>query len=50
MKLGRKHKVTTAAGRVRICRRFKKAGKPSISATKPGYDSASRRLRVRRPS
>jgi hypothetical protein len=49
VKLGKKHKLTNQAGRKRICRRFKKPGKPRITASKPGYDSASRRLKVRRP-
>ena len=48
VRLGRKHKLTNTAGRTRICRRFHKRGKPRITATKPGYDPATRRLRVRR--
>lgn len=46
--LGRKTKTTDPAGRTRICRRFKKTGRPSLSAQKTGYEGASKRLRVRR--
>jgi Subtilase family len=49
IQIGRKQRQTNAAGRRRICRRFKKAGRPSLTATKPGYDSAARSLRVRKP-
>jgi hypothetical protein len=48
VQLGRKHRLTNVAGRTRICRRFHKRGKVKISASKPGYESAARRLRVRR--
>jgi hypothetical protein len=49
VKLGRKSKLTNGAWRTRICRRFKKSGKPRIKAAKPGYESAFRRLRVPKP-
>jgi hypothetical protein len=50
VRLGRKHKLTNAGGRTRICRRFHKRGKPKLKASKPGYESAFRRLRVRSSS
>jgi subtilase family protein len=46
--IGRKAKQTDASGGARICRRFSKAGKRTVSAEKAGYQGASSRIRVRR--
>jgi Thrombospondin type 3 repeat len=48
VRLARKHKQTDAGGRARICRRFKKRGKVSVSVEKPGYEGAATRVKVRR--
>lgn len=48
-KLGKKSRLTNAAGRARICRRFPHAGRRQLSVTKPGFESTSRKLRVKRP-
>ncbi|MGH2957948.1 MAG: S8 family serine peptidase [Solirubrobacterales bacterium] len=45
--VGKKRRTTGPAGRVRICRRFSKPKKPRVLAQKPGYEQASRRVRVR---
>jgi hypothetical protein len=47
--LGRKTKTTDATGQARICRRFKKTGRPPLSAQKTGFEGASQTVRVRRP-
>ena len=46
--LGAKARTTGPFGQVRICRRFKKPGKATVTAEKTGYDSASQTLKVRR--
>jgi Subtilase family len=46
--LGPKSKSTTANGRARLCRRFKKAGKVEVTAEKAGYEGAVARVKVRR--
>jgi hypothetical protein len=46
--LGRKAKTTQANGRARVCRRFKKARKVTVTAQKAGYEGAVTRVKVRR--
>jgi thrombospondin type 3 repeat protein len=45
--LGRRSAETAADGTARICRRFNKPGRRLITAEKPGYADASRRLRIK---
>jgi hypothetical protein len=44
--LGGKHAQTGADGTARICKRFRKRGRPTVSASKPGFAGASRHLRI----
>jgi hypothetical protein len=49
VRFAHKSKATRANGRARLCGRFKKPRKVKVTARKTGYESAAKRVKVRRP-